>query len=430
MRSQLIACVILVVALNICAGLNCNDGKVRGVNVGGWLVLEPWMTPAMFDEFHNQYSGDIIDEWTLAEHMPHDEYRVRLAQHWDTFYTKEELQKLSNSGISHIRIPVGYWLWHVNPDEPFPQPISDSTDPQSGLFYLKRMLVWMDELGLVANIDLHGAPGSQNGFDNSGRAGGAHWVEWGQVDRTKGVIRLIAQTMREWVDEGSFNAITINTFCVLNEPAGWYDDIWNTCYWDYYPATYYIIREYFDSGTNINIQQAFKDGSNFDNLMTEPDFHNVAVDMHTYQCFGDYWNNIHVDSAAGRGAHFDASCAYAHDVSARYHWTFSGEWSLGNAGPWNWNNPEYVEFLRLWFLSQIDAYEYTEKGYGWYFWNAKIAGDHHQEWNYLYLLDHGVAPSNLCQRETFCIFKEDKNGNLLETSYNKTMAGQLMQLMN
>ena len=40
------------------SGLNCNDGKVRGVNVGGWLVLEPWMTPALFDEFHNQYSGE------------------------------------------------------------------------------------------------------------------------------------------------------------------------------------------------------------------------------------------------------------------------------------------------------------------------------------------------------------------------------------
>ena len=298
------------------------------------------------------------------------------------------------SGISHIRIPVGYWFWQVDSDDPFPQPILDSNDVHSGLFYFKRMLVWMDELGLAANIDLHGAPGSQNGFDNSGRAGGAHWVEWGQVDRTKEIIRLISKTIRQWVDEGAFSGSTIHTFCVLNEPAGWYDDIWNACYWDYYPATYAIIREFFDSGTNINIQQAFKDGSEFDNLMTEPDFHNVAVDMHTYQCFGDYWNSVHVDTAAGRGVHFDVSCAYAMDVSSRYHLTFSGEWSLGNAGPWNWNDPEYVEFLRLWFLSQIDAYEYSEKGYGWYFWSGKIEGGY-SEWNYLHLLETGVAPSNL-----------------------------------
>ena len=30
-----------------------------------------------------------------------------------------------------------------------------------------------------------------------------------------------------------------------------------------------------------------------------------------------------------------------------------------------------VEFLRLWMLAQMDAYEYTEKGAGWFFWSAK-----------------------------------------------------------
>jgi hypothetical protein len=46
------------------------------------------------------------------------------------------------------------------------------------------------------------------------------------------------------------------------------------------------------------------------------------------------------------GAHYDASCGYALDVADRKHWTFSGEWSLGNAGPWDWNNPDYTNFLR------------------------------------------------------------------------------------
>ena len=28
-----------------------------------------------------------------------------------------------------------------------------------------------------------------------------------------------------------------------------------------------------------------------------PGFSSVSVDMHTYQCFGDYWNSIHNDQA-------------------------------------------------------------------------------------------------------------------------------------
>ena len=38
-------------------------------------------------------------------------------------------------------------------------------------FYLRRLVKWADELGVKVLIDLHAAPGSQNGFDNSGRMG-------------------------------------------------------------------------------------------------------------------------------------------------------------------------------------------------------------------------------------------------------------------
>ena len=78
---------------------------------------------------------------------------------------REELETLSNSGINYVRIPVGYWTWQVEPEEPFPTPILDDSDSSGALFYLKRLLVWLDQLGMKANIDLHGAPGSQNGFE-------------------------------------------------------------------------------------------------------------------------------------------------------------------------------------------------------------------------------------------------------------------------
>ena len=155
-------------------------------------------------------SGEIHDEWTLAENVPQPDYRTRMSRHWDEWISRkpssylfhhpssilsylsmsishhpasrksrstlyftcsifqaclfrEELETLSNSGINYIRIPVGYWTWQVDPGEPFPDPILDDTDTLGALFYLKRLLVWLDQLGMRANIDLHGAPGSQNG---------------------------------------------------------------------------------------------------------------------------------------------------------------------------------------------------------------------------------------------------------------------------
>ena len=76
---------------------------------------------------------------------------------------------LAESGINHLRIPVGYWMFDVAPNEPFPEP--PKNDEHGQRFYLRRLVKWADEVGLKVLIDLHAAPGSQNGFDNSGRMG-------------------------------------------------------------------------------------------------------------------------------------------------------------------------------------------------------------------------------------------------------------------
>ena len=50
--------------------------------------------------------------------------------------------------------------WDVIEGEPFPAPNTDETDPTNPLFYLKRALGWLDELGMKGLIDLHAAPGN------------------------------------------------------------------------------------------------------------------------------------------------------------------------------------------------------------------------------------------------------------------------------
>ena len=43
-------------SFNTCSG--CSDGKVRGVNLGGWFVMERWITPKLFEEVNN--GGDKV----------------------------------------------------------------------------------------------------------------------------------------------------------------------------------------------------------------------------------------------------------------------------------------------------------------------------------------------------------------------------------
>lgn len=57
--------------------------------------------------------------------------------------------------LNHVRIPIGYWAFQVGPGEPY---------IQGQLPYLKNAVQWAGNHGLKVIVDLHGAPGSQNGF--------------------------------------------------------------------------------------------------------------------------------------------------------------------------------------------------------------------------------------------------------------------------
>ncbi len=72
----------------------------------------------------------------------------------------------SAAGLNHVRLPIGFWAYDVSGGEPYIQGQAE---------YLDRAIGWAGNHGLKVLIDLHGAPGSQNGFDNSGRRGSELW---------------------------------------------------------------------------------------------------------------------------------------------------------------------------------------------------------------------------------------------------------------
>lgn len=128
--------------------------KIKGVNLGGWLVLEKWM-----DErpFKNTYAED--ETW-LARELSHDELKARLTKHRDTFITEKDFKIISGKyGLNTVRIPVPYFIFGDR--EPFIGCIE----------YLDKAFDWADKYGLKIIIDLHTAPLGQNGYDNGGILG-------------------------------------------------------------------------------------------------------------------------------------------------------------------------------------------------------------------------------------------------------------------
>ncbi|KAG9995816.1 hypothetical protein KCU80_g24379, partial [Aureobasidium melanogenum] len=87
-------------------GFNWGNEVMRGVNIGGWLVLEPWITPSIFQAY--PMSEGIVDEYTLGEKLGQDAAYNVLKPHWDSWVQLADFQKIANSGFNVVRIPIGY----------------------------------------------------------------------------------------------------------------------------------------------------------------------------------------------------------------------------------------------------------------------------------------------------------------------------------
>lgn len=147
--------------------------QLQAVNLGGWLVVEKWMTPSLFA------GTAAADEYTLSQTA---DGRRRIERHRQDWVTEEDISWLYQQGVRLVRIPVGYWLF-------------TKADPYvSGTAPLDNCITWCERQGMQVLIDLHGVPGSQNGHDHSGQAGAVgFWDDAAYQRQAIDVLCIIAE---------------------------------------------------------------------------------------------------------------------------------------------------------------------------------------------------------------------------------------------
>ena len=86
------------------AGLSGNPvlPRLRGVNLGSWLVLEKWMVPDVFR------GTKAPDEYSLCLALG-SQAKDRLNRHRETFITAADFRWIKDCGLNTVRLPVGYW---------------------------------------------------------------------------------------------------------------------------------------------------------------------------------------------------------------------------------------------------------------------------------------------------------------------------------
>lgn len=80
---------------------NYGYDKVRGVNLGGWFVLEPWITPSLFQPWAS--NAEVVDEYTFCQTLGAEEAYSQLSQHWNTWITQDDFDQIAAAGLNHVR---------------------------------------------------------------------------------------------------------------------------------------------------------------------------------------------------------------------------------------------------------------------------------------------------------------------------------------
>ena len=104
-------------------------------------MLEPWITPSIFQQF----DGSVVDEYTLCKNSADAE--SILQSHWGSWASQSDFQKIADSGFNLVRIPIGYWAFQKADGDPYVQGAAD---------YLEQAIGWARTAGLQVWIDLHG----------------------------------------------------------------------------------------------------------------------------------------------------------------------------------------------------------------------------------------------------------------------------------
>lgn len=383
-------------------GFNYGGSKVRGVNIGGWLVAEPWITPSLFD---NTGDNRVIDEWTFGQYASNA--RNRLESHWASFITEDDFSQIAAAGLNHVRIPIGYWALDKG---------SSKYVQGSQYNYLKKAVGWARNHGLKVMIDLHGAPGSQNGFDNSGKKGPLNWfTKESYKNRAKAVIQTFANDFAGQTD-------VVTSIELLNEPlttAGPSNALSFTR--DYYNNAYYAAR-YTSGGQSTNYAVTIHDGfqplSYWNGAFQPQQYQQVILDTHQYSMFNNdqirLSNNDRLQYFCNLGGQIETSnrnlytivgewtpaptdCAKylnGRGVGSRYDGSYPGSSAVGSCngktGSGSNFSSSYKQFLQQMFDTQRKSYE---RGTGWIMWTWKT--EQAADWDYKRGLQYGWITRNL-----------------------------------
>jgi glucan 1,3-beta-glucosidase len=324
--------------------------KLRGVNLGGWLVIEKWMTPSLFA------GTSAEDEYTF---MQTKGAAKKLAQHRDSFITESDFKWMSMNGVNAVRIPIGYWI------------LSDTAPFISAVTHLDWAMKTALKYKIQVIIDLHALQGSQNGFDHSAKTGPAEWFKHGSYRQSSlDVLESIADRYKRYKNFWGLQ--------IINEPKV---GILHLKLRRFYKQAYTRLTPILHNHTRIVFSDAFSPRlfSGILNRRTHP----VVMDVHQYHMttlFAQYFSLDWYNRVLYWRKKLLTRLSRSQPI-------IIGEWSgaLRQTAYDRLPQETHDHVTKEYTLRQLQVFESVD---GWFYWNYKT--EKPGVWSFRSQVDDGV----------------------------------------
>ncbi|XAR62183.1 Glucan 1,3-beta-glucosidase [Bertholletia excelsa] len=272
-----------------------------------------------------------------------------MQDHWNTFIVEDDFKFISSHGINAVRVPVGWWIASdPNPPRPY---------VGGSLKALDNAFTWAQKYGLKVIIDLHAAPGSQNGFEHSSSRDGF------AKNPSLYAVELINEPLAPGV---SLDIIT-----------------------KYYKAGYDTVRKH--SPTVYVIWSNRLSGNSKELLAYASGLQGTVIDIHYYNLFSGVFDSMTVQQNIDFVRN-NRSMELNQVTTSNGPLTFVGEWTA------EWqvqgaSKADYQNFAR----AQLQVY--GRASFGWAYWTLKNVNNH---WSLNETLNNDKALDNNIRLQ--CIF--------------------------
>jgi len=317
-----------------------NTVRLRGVNLGGWFIMEKWMCPLDSGSLPDTYS--VIQELDNRFGIATEQSLIKTYQ--QNWITTTDLDNIKNGGYNAVRVPV--WWGQFYPINN----VSNSGFRSDAFDILDWLVSNAGSRGLYVIIDMHGVVGGQSNSDDTGQQNqNQYWTNSNDQGNTAWMW---------WQIANHYNGNpTVAGYDLINEPIGAPN---SSAVWTAYNNLYNSIRS-VDSGHMIFMEGAY--GSWNWSMLPSPSTYgwtNVVYEMHEYQ-----YNSSASKVEAG-------STNQVNDFNNHASWNvpgYIGEWNdFGTgSGTWAFSQSAYDNAGLSWTMWSYKAtHGLVPDSWGWY----------------------------------------------------------------